>query len=77
MTIAKQSAKYHGSIHIIEACPLPTHTKEAAIVIKQRMRPNAIAITISLPLAANPTIQPTNNAATTFPIAIPSVAKNT
>jgi hypothetical protein len=77
MTIANQSAKYQGSPHVIEACPLPTHTKEAATVIAQRTRPSIVVATISLSLAANPTTHPTNNDAKTCPIAIPSVAKNT
>ena len=77
MTIANQSAKYHGSIQRMKACPVDTHTKAAAPVIAERTRPSIMVATISLPLAAIATTHPTNIDAITCPIAIPSVAKNT
>jgi hypothetical protein len=56
MTIANQSAKYHGSIHGgNESCPLATNTNEAAPAIAPRTRASVIVATISLPLAANAT----------------------
>jgi len=75
-TIANGSAHDH-SIHATSLGPsVATHTK-AAPISAQRARASDVAATISLPLAANATIHPTNIAAITCPIAIPFVAKKT
>jgi hypothetical protein len=72
MRITIELAQCHGScIHRNESCPLATNTNEAAPAIALRMRPSAAVATISLPLAANPTIHPTNIDRMTRPMSRP------
>ena len=69
--IASQSAKFHASIDRIGVRPVTINTGKAAAIIVKKARTSAMVATISLLLATNATIHPTNSDAMTCPMAIP------